>query len=800
MNRKEFKKLCLSRPVFLDGATGTELIKRGMPSGVCPELWVFDNPDSIIQIQKAYRKAGSDIVYVPTFGGNSLKLDEFGLKDRLYELNKGLCQLSREAVGDGMVFGDLAPTGELIEPFGPLKFDRCVEIYREQAEALLDGGVDGFVIETMMDIQEARAALLGIREVAPDYPVMVSMTYESEGRTLTGTDPLTALITLQSLGADAVGCNCSAGPEKMVEWVAAMKPCATVPLLAKPNAGQPKLIAGKTVFDMPPEEYAGNFISLINAGANLIGGCCGSTPEHIKHVRQLTADIRPVGIQHDKITAVSSVRKVIEFGHDKPFTVIGERINPTGKKKLQEDLRAGKLNLARTYAIEQEKAGASLLDVNMGLSGINEKEMMLNAVSMLSQLSSCPLCIDSTDPDVIEAALRIYPGRALLNSISLEKERIEKMLPLAHKYGAIFILLPVTDDGVAETLQEKKEVTLKILQKAAEYNLTAEDCIIDGLVMTVSSSPEAPLVTAEFIEWCSSELKGNTTGGISNVSFGMPERIRLNSTFLALLIGKGLTSAIINPSSEEMMAVKYSSDALFKRDKNLKNYLGKYTATTSSSAAAAKTGAETDPLKKCFNAVLYGEEDNIIDVISAARSSDIPAKQIVDEALIPAIIAVGDRYDKKEYFLPQLMLSAQTMSKGFQQLESELTQKSTTIKDKIIMATVKGDIHDIGKNIVSLMLSNYGFDVIDLGKDVDAETIISTAIQNNVSLIGLSALMTTTMPEMKKVIDFAREKNMENLKFIIGGAVVDKEYAVEIGAAGYAADAVEAVRIAQKLS
>ena len=294
MNRKEFREFCLSRPVILDGATGTELIKRGMPSGVCPELWVYENPDSILEIQRNYRNAGSDIVYVPTFGANRLKLEEFGLADRLKELNKGLCRLSREAVGDGMIFGDLAPTGELIEPFGPLAFDKCIEIYSEQVEVLLESGVDGFVVETMMDIQEARAALLGIREIAPDCPVMISMTYETEGRTLTGTDPKTALVTLQSLGADVVGCNCSAGPEKMVEWIKQMKPFATVPLLAKPNAGQPKLVNGKTIFDMPPDEYARNFVDLANAGANVIGGCCGSTPEHIRQVKEMTASINPV--------------------------------------------------------------------------------------------------------------------------------------------------------------------------------------------------------------------------------------------------------------------------------------------------------------------------------------------------------------------------------------------------------------------------------------------------------------------------------------------------------------------------
>lgn len=799
MNRKEFREFCLSRPIVLDGATGTELLKQGLPSGVCPELWVYENPESIINVQKAYKDSGSDIVYIPSFGGNRPKLKEFGIEDKLFELNKSLCRFSRKAVGDTcLIFGDLAPTGELIEPFGPLSFEDCVEIYREQAEALLAGGADGFVVETMMDIQEARAALIGIREVAEDVPIMVTMTYGEEGRTLTGTDPKTALITLQALGADAVGCNCSAGPEKMVEWIAQMKPYATVPLLAKPNAGQPKLIDGKTIFDMPPAEYASNFTALVEAGANIIGGCCGSSPAHIAKVKQTVSTLSAPAILKNKICAVSSVRDVVEFGSDKPFAVIGERINPTGKKKLQQDLRTGSLNLARTYAIEQASAGASLLDVNMGLSGINELEMMKEAIKMLSPLSSCPLCLDSTSPEVMEAALRLYPGRALLNSVSAEKDRIEKMLPLVKKYGAVFVLLPVTDSTVPEELEERKEVTLSVLSEAEKLGLDVEDCIIDGLVMTVSSSPNAPQVTADFVNWCSSTLKANTTGGISNVSFGMPERAVLNSGFLNLLIGKGLTTAIINPSSKTMMNIKFSTDALLGKDTKLHAYLDKYTGIIKDTEK--KAAINLSPLKKCYNSVIYGEEENMAEIISEAISAGEKPSDIVDNALIPAIVVVGEKYDKKEYFLPQLMMSAQAMSNGFKALENELTDKTQPAKNKIIMATVKGDIHDIGKNIVSLMLGNYGFEVIDLGKDVDAETIINTAVDQNVQIIGLSALMTTTMPEMPKVLEAARIRGLTNLKFMIGGAVVDQEYATEIGASGYAADAVEAVRVAENLS
>ena len=798
MNRKNFRSFCLSRPIILDGATGTELIKQGLPNGVSPELWVYENPHAIINVQKAYKEAGSNIVYVPTFGGNRAKLAEFGLEERLFEINSTLCSYSRQAVGaDCMIFGDIAPTGELIEPFGPLAFEECISIYKEQAKALLAGGVDGFVIETMMDIQEARAALIGIREVAADYPIMVSMTYGEEGRTLTGTDPQTALITLQALGADAVGCNCSAGPSKMVEWIAEMKPYATVPLLAKPNAGQPKLIHGQTVFDMPPAEYAANFTALVEAGANIIGGCCGSSPAHIAKVKETVSKLPSPAIVREKICAVSSVRQVVEFGSNKPFAVIGERINPTGKKKLQEDLRKGSLNLARSYAIDQTNAGASLLDVNMGLSGIDEEVMMQEAIKMLSPLTACPLCLDSTSPAVMEKALRLYPGRALLNSISAEKERIEKMLPLAHKYGAVFILLPVTDSTVPEELEERKEVTLSILASASKYGMGVEDCIIDGLVMTVSSSPAAPQTTANFVAWCHDELKANTTGGISNVSFGMPQRAILNSGFLNLLIGRGLTTAIINPSSETMMNIKYSTDTLLGRDAKLQTYLGKFSGAIQNTV---KSVGKISPLQKCYNAVIFGEEENISDIIAQTLAAGEKPTDIVDNALIPAIVEVGERYDRKEYFLPQLMMSAQAMSNGFKALEQELTTDNKKVKNKVIMATVKGDIHDIGKNIVSLMLGNYGFEVVDLGKDVDADTILDTAVAEDIKLIGLSALMTTTMPEMARVLEAAKIRGLHDLKFMIGGAVVDQEYATEIGAAGYAADAVEAVRVAENLS
>ena len=799
MTRDEFRKLCLLRPVILDGATGTELSKRGLPAGACPEQWVLANPEAIIGVQSEYFAAGSDIVYACTFGGNRCKLAEFSLENDLARVNAELAGLSRKAAQNGgLVFGDIAPTGNLIEPFGPMPFEECVAVFREQAQALLAGGVDGFVIETMMDIQEARAALLGVREAAPDLPVIVTMTYGAEGRTLTGTDPKTALITLQSLGADAVGCNCSAGPEKMIEWIAAMKPYSTVPLLAKPNAGQPKLIDGKTVFNMGPEEYAAYFPRLIEAGANLLGGCCGSSPAHIAAVVQTVKSLRPTPPPHTAISALSSAQEAVLLGGDNPFAVIGERINPTGKKKLQAELREGRLGTVRQFALEQARAGAAILDVNMGLSGIDERGMMLEAVKLLSPLTRAPLCLDSSSPEVMEAALRLYPGRALLNSVSAERARLEKMLPLAKKYGAMYVLLPVTDDTVPETLPKRQEITRTILAAAEKLGLHIADAVIDGLVMTVSSLPDSPRVTADFVEWCVRELGANTTGGVSNVSFGMPERGWLNAAFLSLLISRGLSSAIINPEAEMMLGLKFAADALLGRDRKFAAYLRRFsgagTAEKHPAATAGKTFSE-----RAFDCVLYGEEENIAALLAEAIAAGEAAQTLVDGALIPAIVRVGELYDKKEYFLPQLMMSAQTMSNGFAALEPYLSEASREKSGRVVMATVKGDIHDIGKNIVCLMLRNYGFEVIDLGKDVDAETIIRAATEHRADLVGLSALMTTTMSQMREVIAHAHQCGRGDLKFMVGGAVVDQAYADEIGAHGYAADAVEAVRLAKEL-
>jgi 5-methyltetrahydrofolate--homocysteine methyltransferase len=768
-----------------------------MPKGVCPEEWILDNPDSIIEIQKGYIEAGSDIVYAPTFGGNRIKLEEFGLENRLEEINTKLVEISKEAVGDkGYVFGDLAPTGRFVEPFGDLLFEEAVEVFKEQVKVLYDAGVDGFVIETMLDIQESRAALLAVKETC-DLPVMVSITFGAEGVTLNGTDPLSALITLQALGADAIGCNCSTGPGDMLKIIEAIKPYATVPLLAKPNAGMPKLKDGVTVFDMEPDEFAGFVDDFIAAGVNIFGGCCGTTPDHIAAAFKAAKNKKPKEPLLSSISALSSTRKTHLLAIDKPFTVIGERINPTGKKALQADLREGSLNTVKTFAMDQEQKGAHILDVNMGLSGISEKDMMIKSINLLSKISPLPLCIDTTRLEVIEAALRIYPGRALVNSISAESDRIEETLPIAAKYGAMIIALPLDDKGIPKTLDGRKKAVSAIFDAASKLGYENNDIIVDGLVMTISSDQKAAQTTLDLIDWCTKELKVNTTCGLSNVSFGLPERLWINSSFLAMAISRGLSTAIINPSSDMMMNVIAATDALNSRDEKIKSYVSRFAQVSSKNTEIVK---DESPAEAVHRAVVEGNDEAIDSLIDKAVESGLKPKEIVDNSMIPAINIVGDKYDKKEYFLPQLIMSADTMSKGFERLEPLLI-KSEGKKESgptVIMATVKGDIHDNGKNIVVLMLKNYGFNVIDIGKDVDAETIISEAKKNNANIIGLSALMTTTMTEMKTVIDTLRNHNL-SIPVMIGGAVVDQSYADEIGAQGYAVDAMEAVKIAKSL-
>lgn len=834
MTKKEFAALAAEKIIFLDGATGSNLMKAGMPSGVCPEEWILNNEDALVNLQKDYVQAGTNILYAPTFSANSIKLAEYGLADKQREMIHGLVALSkRAAAGQALVAGDLTMTGEQLYPMGKLQFEELINVYKEQINYMVEAGVDLLVVETMMSLQETRAAVIAAKEVC-ELPIMATLTFESDGRTLFGTDALTAAVVLEALGVDAIGLNCSTGPDKMVDLIASVADAVSIPIIAKPNAGLPYVKDGVTCYDMNADEFTTHVKSLIEAGATILGGCCGTTPAFIKGIKDAYGQLNPMDYRNKKregVRFLTSERQTLAFGLDENFIIIGERINPTGKKKLQAELRENNLERVLTFAEEQEAAGAKVLDINVGMSGIDEKAMMLKVLEEVTGITSLPLAIDSSHVDVIEAALRIYPGRALINSISLEKGKIENLLPLAKKYGAMFILLPLSDEGLPKNIEERKENIRIIYEAALKEGLCKEDIVVDGLVATVGADATAALQTLQTIKYCHDEGLA-TVCGLSNISFGMPERSFINSTFLTMAIQSGLTMAIANPSQELLVGAALASDLLLAREgsdiayiefagrvqerkeKKAARMATMNVAVGGATDAAAKdssgigsagnmtlnaTVIENDIRTNLKNAVLKGNRKGIQDITREALAKGEDAKELLDDVLLPAINLVGDYFDKGKYFLPQLIASAEAMKLSIEVLEEKLNiAKETENMPVIVFATVEGDIHDIGKNLVVLMMKNYGFRVIDLGKNVKKEDIVQTALDNNAALIGLSALMTTTMQKMKEVVEYAKEKGCES-KILIGGAVITDGYAHEIGADGYATDAADAVRVAKKL-
>lgn len=799
MTKEQWNSLLLRGPVYLDGATGTNLMKAGMPVGACPEQWILEHKEVMLELQRSYVAAGTDIVYAPTFGANRIKLAEYGLESEIQKMNHELVAISKEAVGrNGYVAGNLTMTGQQLYPMGTMTFEELVDVYKEQVTYLEEAGVDLFVVETMMSLQETRACLIAVKEVS-QLPVMVTMSYNEDGRTLYGTDPATAMVVLQSLGADAVGVNCSAGPEEMIPLVKAMKEYANVPIIAKPNAGIPVLQDGKTIYPMEPEEFAGYGKLLIEAGAGILGGCCGTTPLHIQKLKEQTKDLSAPEVNKEKKRLLTSERKTVEIKLDGPFMVVGERINPTGKKKLQEELKEGKLELVLQMAEEQEENGADILDINMGMNGIDEKEMMLNVITEVSNAVNLPLCIDSSHVDIIEAALRIYPGRALINSISLEKGKVEQLIPIAKKYGAMFVLLPLSDQGLPKDLEEKKRIIHTIMDAALQAGMNKEDIVVDGLVATVGANKTAALECFETIAYCKDTLGLATICGLSNISFGLPQRPYINTAFLTMAISKGLTMAIANPSQELLMNIAFASDLLLNKEGADLRYINKANATSSEEKKIVETASKSVETREVFEAVVKGNKKNILDLVENELKKQKQPDSIMNEELIPAINYVGELFNQQKYFLPQLIASAETMKKAIEYLEP-LLQNNEDVKEKatVVIATVEGDIHDIGKNLVALMLKNYGYKVIDLGKDVSKEEIIQAAKEQQASVIGLSALMTTTMMRMKEVVEYAKQENID-AKIMIGGAVITQSFAEEIGADGYSKDAQEAVEVVQKL-
>jgi len=831
MTKREFRNLCERKILVLDGATGTNLQKAGMPTGVCPEQWILENREEAKKLQMAFLEAGTDILYAPTFSANRVKLAEYGLQDKLEEMNRNLVHLSKDViaefeekkrcnVGRHFVAGDLTMTGELLYPVGKLLFEELVEIYKEQVKVLADAGVDLFVVETMMSLQECRAAVLAVKETC-NLPVIVTMTFAGDNKTMYGTTPEAAVVVLQALGADAVGVNCSAGPETMVSVIKRMAEVAEVPVIAKPNAGMPELLEGETVYRMAPKEFAKHMEALIDAGAGIVGGCCGSEPAHIAAVAEMVKRKKPHELNRHK-AILATERDIFPIELDGQFRIIGERINPTGKKALQAELKEGKMDLVLQYAKEQEEAGAYILDVNAGMPGIDEKECLLRMIYEVTQNSSLPLAIDSSHVDVIEEALRIYPGRALVNSVSCEKEKMDKLLPIVKKYGAMFILLPLSDAGLPKDQYEKRRFIHMIMTEALKQDLTKEDIVVDGLVNTIGAGKNAAKETLATIRYCKEDLGLATSIGLSNISFGLPARSYVNTAFLTMAIECGLTMAIANPCQKMTMQFMLAADLLLGKEgadiafieaapeMAVPGSAGGQVQNSTGTGTAGEAGKKSAPKKKnsseLYEAVIKGNKRSITDLTEKALrdlaygpTENERANKMLNEDLIPAINEVGNLFEQKKYFLPQLIASAETMELSMKRLEPLLATGDGKKRGTVIIATVKGDIHDIGKNLVALMLKNYGFDVIDMGKDVESGEIIAKAKETGADIIALSALMTTTMIRMKEVVELRNAEALSS-KVIIGGAVTTEDYAKEIGADGYAKDAQDAVKIAISLT
>ena len=803
MTKQELQELFQKGPIILDGATGSNLMAKGMPMGVCPEDWIYHHKDAIVSLQKAYVEAGTQILYAPTFTANRIKLAEYGMEDRLEELNRAMVRYSREAAGDrAFVAGDLTMTGRQLYPVGDLMFEDLVDVYKEQVRAILKEGVDLFVIETMMSLQDCRAALLAVQETC-DLPVMISLTYNEDGRTLYGTSPEIAMVVLEHMGADIVGVNCSTGPLAMIPLVKAILPYADIPIMVKPNAGMPELENGETVYKMTPEEFADACEQLVDAGASVVGGCCGTRPDHIKALADCMRGKKVETIQKKNRPVLTSERGFVEVTLDGGFKVVGERINPTGKKALQEELRSGSMQMVRQFARDQEIAGAAILDVNMGTNGIDEKATMLDAIYEVISTVDLPLSIDTSYVDVMEAALRIYPGRALINSISCEAEKMKELLPIAKKYGAMFVLLPLSQAGLPKDLDEKKEHITHVLEAARAIGLQDNDAVVDVLVATVGANPSAALECFETISYCKDTLHLPTICGLSNISFGMPQRIFVNTAFLNVALSKGLTMAIANPSQELLMYTALATDLLLGKEGASERYLGTVPTTAMKMVGSKDVKVDSQTKEEAhhpiFDCVVKGDKESIIQEVKKEVEAGEKPSAVIEKYLIPGINQVGEYYDNKKYFLPQLIAGANAMKEAMEYLEPLLLAgKKDEAKATVVIATVEGDIHDIGKNLVVLMLKNYGYRVFDMGKDVPAESIVNKAIEENAQIIGLSALMTTTMMRMKDVVDLAKEKGCQ-AKIIIGGACITESFAEEIGADGYSKDASECVKLIDSL-
>ena len=811
--KKDLRERLGKEWLFCDGGMGTFLQERGLKGGELPEEWNKTHPDVILELHEQYLKAGVNIFNTNTFGLNALKFP-----GRVEELVESAINIAKKARAntdreDAYIAIDVGPTGKLLEPLGDLSFDRAVELFSEVISSGAKAGGDLVLIETMSDGYEAKAAVLAAKECC-DLPIIVTNIYDEKGKMLTGGTVDSTVAMLEGLGVDALGINCGLGPEKMIPIVKRLIEVASVPIVVNPNAGLPRSENGKTVYDMDADSFAEVMSRIADMGVQVMGGCCGTTPKHIGKMRAGVIDKPFIPNTYKDATVVTSYCSAVTCGVNrrgaktKPV-IIGERINPTGKKRFKEALRDNDMDYILSQGLEQEDAGADILDVNVGLPEIDEPKMMRDVVTALQGVTGLPLQLDTSDPEALESGLRYYNGKPMINSVNGKEEVIKEVMPLVKKYGGVLVGLALDEDGIPDTAEGRIKVADKIYKAADKYGVPRKDIVIDGLCMTISSDTSSAVTTLETIRRIRDEYGGNTILGVSNISFGLPARGIVNSYFLTMAMEEGLTFAIMNPNNDGMMAAYNAFVALSDMDPNCQTFIETYAnatvATVSTNASAfgngnkASDNADDNKSGKSAlrNAIERGMEGPARLEMKEAIKHTNPL-DIIDAELIPALDRVGQGFEKGTIFLPQLLMSAEAAKAAFEVVKESMADKPRELKAKVIIATVKGDIHDIGKNIVKVMLENYGYDVIDLGKDVEPETIVDEAKKQDVKIIGLSALMTTTVVSMEETIKLLKERGVD-AKVIVGGAVLTQEYADQIGADYYAKDAMGSVRCADEI-
>lgn len=777
-------ELIKQKRIFFDGGTGTYLQSHGLKAGEKPELWSIEKPDVIEGLHRAYFEAGANIVKTNTFGVNK---DKFANYKEIIEAAIECALRAKDGKEDRFVAFDMGPTGRMLKPLGDLDFEDCVSLYAENVKTAAGCGADLMLIETMNDALETKAAVIAAKENC-DLPIFVTNVYDGTGKLMTGATPKAMIAMLEGLGVSALGMNCSFGPDKMLEIIGEFEEFSSLPIIVNPNAGLPEIRDGKTVYNLSTGDFTKSMVSLTQKGATILGGCCGTTPEYIAAMIDAVRDLPYTVPVAKETTLVSSYTHAVEIGTVP--VLIGERINPTGKKKLKEAIKSGDMDYILSEGIRQADKGVHILDVNVGVPGIDEASVMKETVLSLQAVTDKPLQIDSSDKEALETAMRVYAGKPMVNSVNGKKESMEAVLPLVKKYGGVLIALTLDEDGIPDTAQKRAEIAYRIIDEAAKYGIDKKDIVVDPLALTVSSDSQSALITLEAIEIL--ERDGiNTSLGVSNISFGLPERDIVNSAFFTQALSAGLKCAIMNPFSALMMNSYYAYKVLSGHDEACAAYIA---YAGSAQTAAPASVPKTDVSLK--DAIIKGLKDAATAVCTEEIKENSPM-EIINSMIIPALNDIGTAFEKGKAYLPQLLMSAEAASAAFEIVKTKIDKKDSKDDQKVVIATVKGDIHDIGKNIVKVVLESYGFNVIDLGRDVPPEKICECVKKNNCSLVGLSALMTTTVPAMEETIKLLAGE-APGVKVMVGGAVLTQEYADMIGAHYYGKDAMDSVRIVQK--